>query len=128
MTKVRRLQDKIATRRARSLRRHDTDAEARLWNALRARRLGGWTWRRQEPFGPYILDFLCRDASLVVELDGGQHADQVAYDTRRTAHLERCGLRVLRFWNTAVMTNRAGVCDAILDACGGDKPIGPEGP
>jgi very-short-patch-repair endonuclease len=128
VAKVRRLHDKIATRRARALRRHDTDAEAHLWNAVRGRRLGGWSWRRQEPFGPYILDFLCRDAGLVVELDGGQHADHVPYDARRTAYLERCGLRVLRFWNTAVMTNRAGVCDTILDACGGEKSTAPEGP
>jgi very-short-patch-repair endonuclease len=105
--------------RARALRRGQTDAEARLWNALRAERLGGWRWTRQVPFG---LDFLCREAALVVEVDGGQHADQAAYDARRTAWLERAGLRVLRFWNHAVLTNRAGVCDTILDACGGDRP------
>src|SRR5690349_14086953 len=128
MAKVRRLKGKIAARRARALRRHDTDAEAHLWNVLRARRLGGWTWRRQQPFGPFILDFLCRDAGLAVEVDGGQHADPIAYDARRTAHLERCGLRVLRFWNTDVLTNRAGVCDAILDACGGEKTVGSPGP
>jgi very-short-patch-repair endonuclease len=112
---------KLAVRRAQALRRGDTHAEARLWNALRAARLGGWTWKRQVPFGPYILDFFCREAALVVEVDGGQHADQIAYDGRRTAYLERAGLRVLRFWNTAVLTNRDGVCETILDACGGDK-------
>jgi very-short-patch-repair endonuclease len=117
---------KLAVRRAQALRRQDTHAEARLWNVLRAGRLGGWRWKRQVPFGPYILDFVCRDAALVVELDGGQHADQIAYDTRRTAFLERGGLRVLRFWNTAVLTNRDGVCDTILDACGGDaEPSSP---
>lgn len=93
-----------------------------LWSALRARRLGGWRWRRQAAFGPYILDFLCREAALVVELDGGQHADQLAYDARRTAWLERRGLTVIRFWNSAVLESREDVCDAILEACGGDHP------
>lgn len=109
------------TQRARELRRGDTNAEARLWTALRARRLGGWYWKRQVPFGPYFLDFLCREVGLVVEVDGGQHGDQVAYDARRTAYLERSGLRVIRFWNGAVLTNRDGVCRAILEACGGEK-------
>ena len=112
---------RLALHRARSLRREDTQAEARLWNALRACRLGGWGWKRQVPWGPFILDFLCTDAALVVELDGGQHADQVEYDDRRTAYLQRDGLRVLRFWNSAVLTNRDGVCDSILDACGGEN-------
>jgi very-short-patch-repair endonuclease len=103
------------------MRREDTEAEARLWNALRARRLGGWRWRRQVPKGPFIVDFLCVEASLVVELDGGQHADQVAYDARRTAFLEGLGLRVIRFWNSAVLTNRDGVCLTILEACGGER-------
>ncbi len=102
------------------MRRNDTDAEARLWHALRARRLGGWRWRRQAPFGPFILDFLCVEAGLVVELDGGQHADQLAYDARRTSYLEARGFRVLRFWNSEVLTNCDGVCIAILDACGGE--------
>jgi very-short-patch-repair endonuclease len=115
---------RLARRRARRLRLNDTDAEARLWKALGAQRLGGWTWSRQVPFGPYILDFLCREARLVVELDGGQHNDAVAYDARRTAYLKRHGLQVLRFWNSAVLTNREGVCDTILAAC----PPPPEEP
>ncbi len=116
------LKDTTPRDRARALRRDDTDAEARLWNALRARRLGGWRWRRQVPKGPFIVDFLCVEAGLVVELDGGQHTEQVAYDERRTADLEGLGLRVIRFWNSAVLTNREGVCDTILDACGGEHP------
>lgn len=115
----------ILNLRARDLRVCDTRAEARLWNALRDRRLGGWRWRRQVPFAPYILDFLCREAALVVELDGGHHADQLAYDARRTTHLERAGLRVLRFWNTDVLTNRHGVCDTILHTCGGERSSSP---
>jgi very-short-patch-repair endonuclease len=114
------LKDTTPLDRARALRRDDTDAEARLWNALRARRLGGWRWRRQVPKGPFIVDFLCIEAGLVVELDGGQHTDQAAYDDRRTAYLGGLGLRVIRLWNSAVLTNREGVCDTILDACGGE--------
>jgi adenine-specific DNA-methyltransferase len=106
--------------RARTLRRDGTNAEACLWRALRANRLGGWDWKRQVPFGPYILDFLCREACLVVEVDGGQHADQTAYDDRRSAFLQQRGLRVLRFWNINVLTNRSGVCETILRACGGE--------
>lgn len=109
------------TERARLLRAHDTAAESRLWQALRNRQLGGWKWRRQVPVGTYVVDFLCIEARLVVELDGGQHAEQVAYDERRTAFLEAQGLRVLRFWNHAVIEAREGVCDAVLAACGGER-------
>ena len=107
--------------RARRMRREATRAEAHLWNALRASRLGGWKWKRQVPFGPYILDFLSVDAALVVEVDGGQHSDAAEYDTHRTAYLERQGLKVIRFWNTDVLTNRDGVCLAVLAACSGDR-------
>jgi very-short-patch-repair endonuclease len=126
MATLKTLKDDTLRDRARALRRADTDAEARLWTALRARRLGGWRWRRQVPKGSYILDFYCVEAGLVVELDGGQHADQAAYDARRTAYLESLGLRVIRFWNSAVLTNRDGVCLTILEACGGEHPsVGP---
>jgi very-short-patch-repair endonuclease len=122
MATVRTLRRAATIERARDLRHRDTHAEARLWNVLRAGRLGGWKWKRQVPFGPFFLDFLCVEASLVVELDGGQHADQVAYDVRRTAYLVARGLHVLRFWNSAVLTNRDGVCLSILEACGGNRP------
>jgi len=108
--------------RARRLRANQTLTEALLWNALRNRRLGGWKWRRQVPIGRYIADFLCVEARLVVELDGGGHAEQAAYDARRTHDLESQGLRVIRFWNHGVLEGREGVCDAILAACGGEKP------
>lgn len=122
MGTVRTLRDHTQRDRARRLRREDTDAEARLWNVLRDRRLGGWKWRRQVPKGPFILDFLCAEANLVVELDGGQHSEQVVYDARRTAYLAGLGLRVMRFWNSDVLTNRDGVCISILDALGGEHP------
>ncbi|MDO8377695.1 endonuclease domain-containing protein [Phenylobacterium sp.] len=110
------------TARARSLRATQTHAEARLWHVLRARRLGGWKWRRQVPVGPYIADFLCLEAALVVELDGGQHSETLAYDARRTAYLQAQGFRVIRFWNSYVLEFRSAACDVILAACGGETP------
>ena len=65
------------------------------------------------------MDFYCAEAKLVVELDGGQHAEQVAYDERRTAYLNQEGLRVIRFWNHQVLTSLDGVCLSILNACDG---------
>jgi very-short-patch-repair endonuclease len=122
MASIKTIRDHTPRDRARRLRREDTDAEAKLWNALRDRRLGGWKWRRQVPKGPFIVDFLCPEAGLVVELDGGQHSEQVEYDARRRAYLERLELRVIRFWNSAVLMNRDGVCLTILDTLGGEHP------
>ena len=102
--------------RARQLRAGQTEVERRLWSRLRNRQLDGLKWKRQVPRGPYVVDFLCVEAGLVVELDGGQHADQLVYDARRTAYLESQGLKVLRFWNTEATETLNGVCDAILDA------------
>ena len=87
----------VTLRRARSLRANQTDSEARLWGELRGRKLHGWKWRRQAPIGPFIVDFFCPAARLVVELDGSHHLDQVEYDGRRTRYLEQRGLRVVRF-------------------------------
>jgi very-short-patch-repair endonuclease len=100
--------------RARDLRRNPTDAEKRLWLALR-QTLPAARFRRQVPITPYFVDFLSFADRLIVELDGGQHAeaDAQAYDTRRTAFLERKGYKVLRFWNTDVMQNPNGVLEAI---------------
>ena len=101
--------------RARSLRMTMTDAERRLWSALRARRLQGFKFRRQHPVGPYIADFVCLAHRLVIEADGGQHAES-AYDARRTAWLESRGWRVIRFWNNDVLTNPTGVQETVLSA------------
>ena len=119
MGRVRALRDPTSVERARALRTEDTEAEARLWASLRDRRLGGWRWKRQVPQGSYIVDFYCAAARLVVEIDGGQHAEQLDYDERRTAYLNAKGLRVLRFWNHQVLTSREGVCLTILNACEG---------
>jgi very-short-patch-repair endonuclease len=105
---------KPRTKRARRLRAESTDVERKLWSALRGRRQGGPKFRRQVPIDRYFADFACVEAKLVIELDGGQHADQVEYDERRTATLEACGWRVIRFWNNDVVENLEGVVDAIL--------------
>src|SRR5512143_3393698 len=118
MGTVRTVEPGAKIQRARRLRQEGTDAERRLWKVLRNRGLGEWKWRRQAPRGPYVLDFYCAEAGRVVEVDGGQHAERLAYDDRRTAFLERQGLRVLRFWNSEVLTNGEGVCLTILMACG----------
>ena len=105
-------------RRCRELRRETTDAEKLLWNLLRDRQLEGAKFRRQHPFGPYILDFYCHEAKLAVELDGGQHDEekQVLHDADRSRFLEREGIRVLRFWNNDVFMNTEGVLECILSA------------
>jgi BirA family biotin operon repressor/biotin-[acetyl-CoA-carboxylase] ligase len=109
----------MANERARALRRNLTDAERKLWHALRRDALGV-NFRRQHPIGNYIVDFVCLDRKLVIEADGGQHAEaQAAHDAARTAWLEQQGYEVLRFWNTDILTNIEGVVDVIrskLDA------------
>jgi very-short-patch-repair endonuclease len=113
---------KLSRDRARQLRRDQTDAETRLWEALRGRRLEGWKWRRQAPVGPFIVDFLCLEAALVVELDGGVHAEQADRDARRDGYLNRRELRVLRFWNSELGVDFDGVCWTILSACRESDP------
>jgi len=98
---------------ARRLRRDATDAERRLWSALRDRRLRGYRFRRQYPIGDFIVDFACTRHHLVVEADGGQHADNQG-DLRRTVWLESEGWRVLRFWNNDALANTDGVVETIL--------------
>ncbi len=97
--------------RARELRRRSTEAEKRLWHALRRRELGGLKSRRQQPIDRYVVDFVCFEARLIIEVDGGQHGPEV--DAPRTANLERRGYRVLRFWNNEVMENLEGVLQTI---------------
>ena len=112
----------LSLARRRTLRRTGTDAEAVLWARLRAKRLMGFKFRRQHPFGPYILDFYCPDRHLAVELDGGQHFNSAAqnYDQRRTTLLLRRGIRVLRFPTDLVFREPIAVLNAIVLALGGD--------
>jgi very-short-patch-repair endonuclease len=97
---------------ARKLRRNLTDAERAMWFLLRDRRFDGIKFRRQVPIGPYVVDFASIHHRLIVELDGGQHADSVS-DVRRDAFLAAEGWSVLRFWNNDVLSNRNGVLEAI---------------
>jgi very-short-patch-repair endonuclease len=99
-------------RAALDLRKHATDAETKLWHHLRAGRLDGLKFRRQHPLPPWIADFYCSEAQLVVEIDGSQHRD--ADDAMRTRLLEQRGLRVLRFWNNDALENTAAVLEVIL--------------
>ena len=103
---------------ARSLRRNQTEAEQRLWQELRANRLGGLGFRRQHPVGPYVVDFVCLPANLVIVLDGGQHytPEGEARDARRGRFIAGQGLRVLRFSNLDVLNNMSGVLETILAA------------
>lgn len=96
------------------LRREKTDAEQRFWLAVRDRRLGGFKFRQQHSFYPYVADFCCVQARLVVEIDGGQHTP--ANDARRTAFINESGYRVLRFWNNDVIENLDGVLQTVLNA------------
>ena len=99
--------------KARLLRKNSTDAEKQLWQKLRNRQLNGFKFRRQAPIGTYIVDFSCSDLKLIVEVDGGQHAEQQRYDSARTEYLESLGFTVIRFWNNEVLTNIDGVLETL---------------
>jgi very-short-patch-repair endonuclease len=122
MGKIISVASKLRRDRARRLRRDQTDAEATLWEALRDRRLEGWKWRRQAPVGPFIVDFLCLEAAVVVELDGGVHAERPDRDARRDAYLRAKGLQVLRFWNAEASADFDRVRWTILSACRESDP------
>ena len=100
--------------RARQLRRDSTDAERALWRLVRGRRFSDYKFRRQVPLGLYIVDFVCLEQKLVVEIDGGQHSEAVGYDSARTEWLESQGFRVLRFWNNEALSNSDGMVEVIL--------------
>ena len=98
---------------AKSLRTNQTEAEQYLWYHLRACRFMDLKFKRQKPIGRYIVDFVCVEQQLIVELDGGQHAEQLEYDQRRDAWLRGQGYTVLRFWNNEVMQQLEGVLEKI---------------
>jgi very-short-patch-repair endonuclease len=110
------MEAKPRTSRARALRRDQTDAERKLWSILRNRQLEGFKFRRQVAIDRFFADFACVQAKLVVELDGGQHAERVMEDAERTQVLEACGWRVIRFWNHDVLAESDGVAQSILAA------------
>ena len=111
------------TKRARGLRGNMTDAEQLLWRDLRRNQLG-WRFRRQFPIPPYIADFACVEARLIVESDGGQYALPGDHDLR-DQQLRRLGWRVLRFWNNDIRDNLAGVLRTIAEALGTPRPQDP---
>ena len=105
---------------ARGLMRRSTDAEQLVWQHLRDRRLGGFKFRRQHPIGRYVVDFVCLECRLVVELDGSQHMVNRTADAKRTRDLVQAGYRVLRFWDNDVLRNTGAVLASILAATGAD--------
>jgi very-short-patch-repair endonuclease len=100
-------------------RRRCKRSAGRLWSRLRRKQLEGFRFRRQHPLGPYVVDFFCAEAKLIVEVDGGQHADD---GEARTRWLEARGYRIVRFWNNDVLANTEGVLGKILDALRADPP------
>jgi len=114
----------IKTARARRLRSNSTNAELRLWNRLRSRVIDGDKFVRQEPIGPYVVDFVCRECRLVIEVDGGQHADNER-DRVRDRWLNEHNYRVLRFWNNDVIGNTSGVLEVIAASLQTESPPHP---
>ncbi|WP_425293381.1 endonuclease domain-containing protein [Hydrocarboniphaga effusa] len=114
--------------RARGMRSEPTDAESKLWYRLRDRRFFGLKFKRQKPLAGYIVDFICYESRLVIELDGSQHADmQRDYDAKRDRALFEQGYRVLRFWNDSVLRDIDAVLEAIRQACLSPLPLVGEG-
>jgi very-short-patch-repair endonuclease len=109
---------------AKALRKSQTDAEKLIWRHLRAKQMEGLKFRRQQPIGNYVVDFICLEKSLVIEADGGQHADNTN-DEERDARLTSEGFKVLRFWNNEVLTNMEGVLEEIRGNCLSHPPLTP---
>lgn len=105
--------DKI---RARELRKNMTEAERSLWRHLRLRQLGGHKFRRQQPMGRYIVDFVCLEKQLIIEVDGGHHSEQAAYDLERDTWLGKQGFIILRFWDNEVLKEIESVKERIMNA------------
>ena len=107
--------DQTKVKTERRLRRQSTDAEMVLWLSLRDRRLCGFKFVRQEAIESFIVDFVCRDRKLIIEVDGGQHSEN-SKDIERDEILKTAGYRILRFWNPDVLKNKEGVLQVIVDA------------
>ncbi|MGI9250605.1 MAG: DUF559 domain-containing protein [Pseudohongiellaceae bacterium] len=120
---VKRQYTTTAKKNASTLRKNQTNAENLLWYYLRNKQLDGHKFRRQQPIGNYIVDFACMPQKLIVELDGGQHAEQEARDKKRDAWLHKQGYRILRFWNNDVIKNCYGVLESIYLALGGSLDV-----
>ncbi len=103
---------------AKNLRTHSTDAEQILWYQLRSHRFYNFKFKRQQPLGRYIADFVCFKAKLVIELDGGQHALEAYYDDARSRWLRARGFEIIRFWNNEITENLEGVLMIIAEKLG----------
>ena len=99
-----------------------TEAEIRVWQMLRAHRMNGYKFRRQVPIGRYIADFVCHEARLVVEIDGGQHDHSSPRETERSSFLHNEGYRTLRFWNNDILANPDGVHQTIVNELAASPP------
>ena len=108
---------------AQGLRERSTDVERLLWKLLRNRQLENYKFRRQQPIGRYIVDFVCQEQRLIIELDGGQHAERIEQDQRRDRFLQNAGYRILRFWNIQLQQQTEGVIETILQAL--EPPVTP---
>ncbi len=108
--------------RARELRKNPTDVERTLWKNLRLRQTGGHKFRRQQIIGQYIVDFVCLEKRVIIEVDGGQHSEKSAYDRERDKWLAEQGFRVLRFWNNQVLQETETVREAIQRALTNNPP------
>jgi very-short-patch-repair endonuclease len=115
----------MANQRAKALRKQMTDAERVLWSYLRNRELGGWKFRRQHPVGPFIVDFICPEKNVVIEVDGGQHDENRELDEQRSAYLNKMGYRVFRFWNNEVLQETEAVLDSIFAILANEKQTSP---
>ena len=105
----------LSLARAKALRQNQTEHERKLWQHLRGKRFAGFKFRRQQPMDHYIVDFVCHQQQLIIELDGGQHGEDrvVIHDEKRTEYLERSGYQLLRFWNHEIMRQLPDVLDRI---------------
>ncbi len=105
-----------STEKARNLRKNMTKQERRLWQFLRKKNINNLKFRRQYPIGKYIVDFICNEKKLIIEIDGGQHneAQNISYDQERTEYLESKGYTIIRFWNNDIDNNIEGVYQEIL--------------
>ena len=110
---------------ARNLPKRSTEAEKLLWSRLRARQLDGLKFRRQQPIGNHVVDFVCLEKGVIVEVDGSQHAVEKAKDEKRDKWFEDEGFKVLRFWDNEVLTNIDGVLEVIRENCLDHPPLTP---
>ncbi|MCJ7496888.1 MAG: endonuclease domain-containing protein [candidate division Zixibacteria bacterium] len=100
-----------------TLRKNSTKAERMLWKNLRTKQMEGFKFRRQEPIGNYVVDFVCFEKRIVIEVDGGQHVREVIKDKQREKWLKKQGFKILRFWNNEVLRNIEGVIEVIRLNC-----------